>query len=259
MATRDWDPGQYARFKDERAQPFFDLLGLVQATPGGRVIDLGCGPGNLTRVLHERTGAGETVGIDSSKAMLADAAEQAGGGLRFERAEIGSFAYPAGFDIVFSNAALQWVDDHPALIPRVAALVRPGGQLAFQVPANHDHVSHRLAHELIAEEPYRSAVAGFVRAVPVQLPEWYAATLDRLGFGELHVRLQVYGHHLTGPEEVVEWVKGTLLTEYRKRLPAGLYEGYLAAYRERLLAVLPDERPFFYPFNRILAWGRKPA
>ncbi len=259
MVNKDWDPGQYARFKDERAQPFFDLLELTQPAPGGRAIDLGCGQGNLTRIFHERSGAAETVGVDSSAAMLAEAAEHAGGGLRFEQGDIAGYTDAAGYDIVFSNAALQWVDDHAMLIPRVAGLVRPGGQLAFQVPANHNHISHLLAHELAAEEPFRSALTGYVRAVPVQLPEWYAEALNRLGFDELHVRLQVYSHHLAGAEEVVEWVKGTLLTDYRKRLSPELYDQYLSAYRERLLAALPGDRPFFYPFNRILAWARKPA
>ncbi|MFN0146583.1 MAG: methyltransferase domain-containing protein [Dehalococcoidia bacterium] len=255
--TSPWDPNQYHRFRDERAQPFHDLLDLCQPIPGGRAVDLGCGTGELTRLMHDHLSPAETVGIDSSATMLAEAAAHAGAGLRFEQHDIASFADAAGFDLVYSNAALQWVDDHPALIPRLAALVRPGGQFAFQVPANHDHVSHRLAHEIAAEEPFAAALGGYVRGVPVMLPEWYAAALDRLGFAPQRVLLEVYGHHLEGPEGVIEWVKGTLLTDYKRRLPGPLYEDYLARYRERLLARLDGARPYFYPFKRILAWGRK--
>jgi trans-aconitate 2-methyltransferase len=253
--TSPWDPGQYNRFKDERAQPFHDLLALCQPIPGGRAVDLGCGTGELTRLMHERVGAAETVGVDSSETMLAEAAAHTGGGLRFEQGEIAAFADAGGFDLVFSNAALQWLDDHPALIPRVAPLVRPGGQIAFQVPANHDHISHLLAHELVTTEPFRTALGGYVRPVPVLPPEWYAEELDRLGFAAQHVRLQVYVHHLESSEGVVEWVKGTLLNDYKKRLPPALYDQYLALYRERLLPQLDAKRPYFYPFKRILAWG----
>ena len=247
-----WDPNQYQLFQDERARPFFDLLNLVTPTPGGRVIDLGCGPGELTRTLHEHTGAAETIGLESSESMLSGSAAHAGGGLRFALGDIGTLADAEGFDIVFSNAALQWIDGHDVLIPRLAALERPGGQIAVQMPHNHDHPSHRIAHAVAAEEPFAAALGGYVREWPVCEPEWYAELLDRLGFHEQHVRLQVYGHHLASRDEVVEWVKGTLLTDYKKRMPAELYEQYLATYRTRLMAELEDRRPYFYAFKRIL-------
>src|SRR5437016_6389253 len=98
-----WDPDQYERFKAERTRPFFDLLALVEPVPGGRVVDLGCGTGELTRELHRHTGAAETVGIDSSEAMLAEAAAVAGDGLRFEPGDLGSYR-GSGLDVVFGNA-----------------------------------------------------------------------------------------------------------------------------------------------------------
>ena len=253
-----WQPEQYARFRAEREQPFHDLLALVAPVPGGRVVDLGCGTGVLTRVLHEHTGAAETVGVDRSEAMLATSAQHAGGGVRFEQGDIAAFA-GRGLDVVFSNAALQWVDDHPALFPRLAATLGEGGQLAVQMPMNHDHPSHTLAHEVAREPRHARALGGYVRGYPMGEPEWYAELLARLGFEEQHVRLQVYLHRLAGREEVVEWVKGSLLTDYRNRLGEEEYKAYLADYREQLLAELPDERPFLYPFKRILLWGRMGA
>ena len=253
-----WQPEQYARFRAEREQPFRDLLALVEPVPGGRVVDLGCGTGVLTRVLHEHTGAAETMGVDRSEAMLATSAQHAGGGVRFEQGDIAAFA-GRGLDVVFSNAALQWVDDHAALFPRLAATLGEGGQLAVQMPMNHDHPSHTVAHEVAREPRHAQALGGYVREYPMGEVEWYAELLERLGFEEQHVRLQVYLHRLAGREEVVEWVKGSLLTDYRNRLGEEEYEAYLADYRERLLTELPDERPFLYPFKRILLWGRMGA
>lgn len=257
--TSAWNPEQYARFRDERSQPFFDLLALVEPIPGGRVVDLGCGTGELTRVMHERVQARSTVGIDNSETMLAKSAEFAGGGVVFKLGTVLRFAPRTPFELVFSNAALQWVPDHSKLFERLAAGLAPGGQLAVQVPANHDHPSHVLAHDLAREEPFASELDGYVRHVPVLEPEEYAALLHRLGFERQHVRLQVYGHLLAGAEDVVEWVRGTLLTDYQQRMEPAMFERFLAAYRERLLAALPRERPYFYPFKRTLMWGRLPA
>jgi trans-aconitate 2-methyltransferase len=283
-----WDPMRYERFADERSAPFYDLLALVRPIPGGRAVDLGCGTGALTVELHRRVRAGETLGLDSSPAMLERARPLAGNGLRFEQGDIDTFAESgqggaaaglpgssgtaAGlpgrsgpsaadrtWDLVFSNAALHWLPDHPALLAGLRRVLGAGGQLAVQVPANHDHPSHVLAAELAGEDPFRGVLGGYRRLSPVEPPERYAELLDRLGFAEQHVRLQVYGHHLAGREEVVEWVRGTLLTDYQRRMPAELFERFLASYRERLLPLLDERRPYFYPFKRLLLWGGLPS
>jgi len=255
--TSPWNPAQYEKFRDERSAPFFDLLNLVRPIPGGRAIDLGCGTGELTKVLHEVSRARATIGLDNSETMLEGSAQYAGGGLRFKLGTILRFAPRSPFDLVFSNAALQWVDDHEKLFERLAAGVAPGGQLAVQMPANDDHPSHTTAFELSTEEPWATELSGYRRRWPVLRPERYAELLDTLGFGEQHVRLQVYAHHLERREAVVEWVKGTLLTDYQRRMSPGAYEEFLAAYRRRMLPMLRDSRPFFYPFKRVLLWGRK--
>jgi trans-aconitate 2-methyltransferase len=252
-----WDPEQYARFAAERAKPFFDLLDLVAPIPGGRAVDLGCGPGELTAELHRRTGAAETIGIDSSDAMMAKAAPHAGGGLRFERGDIGVFEGPEPFDLVFSNAALHWVPDHSALLARLTRAVRPGGQLAFQVPDNFDHPSHRAAATASSEEPFRSALGGRAHPRYVLLPERYAEILARLGYSEQTVRLQVYGHRLDSREGIVQWVEGSLLSEYRRELAPPLYREFVRRYRAILFDMVPDERPYFFTFRRILAHARR--
>jgi trans-aconitate 2-methyltransferase len=250
--TRDaWNPDQYERFKAERSAPFFDLLALVRPKPAMRVVDLGCGPGNLTRAMHEKLGARETLGVDSSDAMLAKARGESSAGLRFERGDLATFVADAPFDLVFSNAAIHWVDDHAALLARLARALAPGGQLAVQVPANHDHDATTIAAKVAAE------FGALPRVSPVLAPEAYAAILHWLGMREQHVRLQVYPHVLASREDVVEWVKGTLLTDYEKRMSADAFARFLAAYRERLMSQLPDERPFFYPFKRVLFWAAR--
>jgi trans-aconitate 2-methyltransferase len=159
--------------------------------------------------------------------------------------------------VVFSNAALHWLPDHEGLFGRLAAALNPGGQLAVQMPANHDHPSHVVAAKVAGIEPFRTVLGGYRRESPVREPEWYALLLDRLGLVDQHVRLQVYLHHLATRGEVVEWVRGTLLTDYQARMPEDLFEEFLAAYRERLLPELEDTRPYRYPFKRLLLWGRR--
>lgn len=247
-----WDPQTYGRFEAERRQPFDDLLALVAPCPGGRVVDLGCGTGALTAELHQRSGASETVGVERSAAMLERA--EPGPGLRFEMGDIEGFT-GSGIDVVFSNAALQWVSDHPALLPRLVSSLGPGGQLAFQVPANYDHPSHRLAQRMAQEEPFFSAFHGEPppdRGDTVLAPEAYAGLLDGLGAVDLHVRLQVYGHHLASAVDVVTWVRGTLLTPFQAALDDATWATFVAEYRRRLAGEIGTAEPYFYPFKRIL-------
>jgi trans-aconitate 2-methyltransferase len=258
--SRDtWNPTQYGRFQSERSRPFFDLLGLVRVQPDMRVADLGCGGGELTREMHRALEARETIGVDNSVAMLAGAGALTGGGLRFEQADLREFAardeVAGSFDLVLSNAALQWIPEQAEVIEHLRTMLTAEGQVAIQVPSNEDHLSHAVAREVASEAPFREALGGHVRRFSNLTPEGYAVLLDRLGFREQHVRLQVYVHHLPSRDGVVEWVKGTLLTDYEKRLPADLYAAFVARYRERLLPQLDDSRPFLYPFKRILVWG----
>jgi trans-aconitate 2-methyltransferase len=257
-ATPDsWNPTQYEKFQAERAAPFFDLLALVQGRPSMRVVDLGCGTGELTRRLHEQLQARETLGIDRSAAMLAKSSAFACAGLRFEQDDIETFVAPSGYDLVFSNAAIQWTPEHEALLGRLIAALADGGQLAIQMPANHDHPSHTVAAEVAAEPPFREALGGYLRLSPVLAPEQYALALHRLGFKAQHVRLQVYGHLLSSRADVVEWVKGTLLTDYEARMPPELFTRFLERYRARLLPCLEDATPYFYPFKRIHLWAQR--
>jgi trans-aconitate 2-methyltransferase len=261
--TDAWDPAVYGRFADERSQPFNDLLALCRPVPGGRAVDLGCGSGELTARVHDRLGLATTVGLDSSAAML-ERAEPTHPGIGFVLGDMSRFGTApedvGAYDVVFSNAALHWAGvDHPRLLAQWAGALRPGGQLAVQVPANLDHPSHTTSAELAQEEPFLSALGGSPPPDPVTSvlrPEHYAEALYATGFTEQHVRLQVYGHVLGSTAEVVDWVSGTSLTRFRSRLSDELYAEFLERYRQRLLHALGERRPYFYAFKRILFWGR---
>lgn len=255
MAQDAWNPDRYDRFRDERRRPFFDLLALIRPRPAMRVVDLGCGSGELTAELHRHLRATDTLGLDSSAAMLAKSDAFAADGLRFARGDIADFASGPTYDLVFSNAALHWLPEHDALFARLTAALAPGGQLAVQMPANFDHPSHTVAAEVAAEPEFAGALGGRVHGTEVCLPEDYARLLDRLGYAEQHVRLQVYGPHLASREEVVAWTSGTLLTDYERRLSPDDYARFVARYRERLMPRLEDTRPYFFTFKRLLLWG----
>jgi trans-aconitate 2-methyltransferase len=244
-----WSPEQYERFKTERRQPFDDLLSLVEKRPRMRVADLGCGTGELTRELHESLGAEETIGIDDSETMLLKAGHFGDEMLRFEKGNIEAFVTDRPFDLIFSNAALHWVPDHEALFKRLTNLLSTRGQLAVQMPDNDEHPSHRIAAE----------VAGRFGVSPrpdhVLPPAKYAEILHRLGYERQHVRLQVYGHILPSTADVVEWVRGALLTHYESLLPEEKFVEFLDEYRDALLTALGDERPYFYTYDRVLLWA----
>ena len=256
-----WNPEQYARFRAERSQPFFDLLGLVRARPGMRVVDLGCGTGELTAAMHRQIEASETIGVDNSAAMLTESAAFTGDGVRFESADLRDFAarseHARAFDLVFSNACLQWVPEQAAIIEQLTGLLNADGQIAIQVPSNEDHPSHIVAREIASEQPFAEALGGHVRRFSNLTLDGYAHLFDRMGYSEQKIRMQVYAQRLPSSADVVEWVRGSLLTDYQKRLSPELFALFLDRYRTRLLGQLEDRRPFLYPYKRILVWAAR--
>lgn len=263
-AMSAWDPVQYARFERERAQAFYDLLDLVEPTAIDRAVDLGCGGGPLTVELAERFDIGETIGIDDSTTMLAAAAVLAlpeGREVRFERGDIAVWTSDHDHDLVLANASLQWVPDHPAVLARWVGALRPGGQLAVQVPANALMPAHVVARELAESDEFRELFGDDGPppdpvAANVLEPEAYAELLHDLGATEQHVRLQVYPHVLPSSRHVVEWVRGTTLTRFRAPLGADGHTRFVEAYERALLARIGDHAPYFFPFRRILFWAR---
>ena len=255
-ATMPWDPKQYHKFQAERSAPFFDLLALVEIRPNLKVVDLGCGTGELTRHLMEALPNSDVTGLDSSPQMLdaARAASSASPTLHFEQ---GDQAQLTGeWDLIFSNAALQWSEDHAALIPSLYERLLPGGQIAVQVPSNHNHISHQIYRETAAEEPFKTILNGFQRYAPVLSIDEYARLFFDCGAENIIVFEKVYAHVLEDADAVVEWISGTALVPYFERL--GEYrESFVYALRAKMRRALPDT-PVFYPFRRTFFSARKP-
>ena len=250
-----WNPDTYHKFQSERFAPFDDLLRLVKRREGLRVVDLGCGTGELTSRLADYLPGSEVTGLDSSPEMLAQAEGLARPGLKFERQAIEDVA--GEWDLIFSHAAIQWVDNHHELVPRLLSLVAPGGQLAVQLPSNHSHPTHTIIREIAGQEPFRTALGGWSRTAPVLNISEYAELLYRHGGRDLEVFEKVYAHTLEDAEALVEWTSGTVLVPYFEKLPATLHEQFLEIYRARLRAMWPGS-PVFYPFQRTLFSAVRP-
>jgi trans-aconitate 2-methyltransferase len=244
-----WNPAQYHQFQNERFAPFEDLFRLVNSKTEMRVVDLGCGTGELTRRLAERLPGSEVLGIDSSLEMLARAREQASASLSFRQDSIQTIE--GEWDLVFSHAAIHWIDDHPALVPSLLTLVSRGGQLAVQLPSNHTHPTHTLISEITSEEPFRRALNGWNRLSPVLSIREYAELLYEHGATEITVFEKVYPSLLDDSDRLAEWTAGTTLVPYFERLPEPLHEPFMTRYRERLHSLFPAA-PVFYTFRRIL-------
>jgi trans-aconitate 2-methyltransferase len=251
-----WDPERYRAFQSERFAPFDDLVALIRVRDGISAVDLGCGTGELTRRLADLLPGSDVAGIDSSPQMLGEAARLARPGLRFALGAIEDVT--GAWDLVFSHAALQWVDGHRDLIPRVWSLVRLGGQLAVQVPSNHAHPTHTLIAETAAEAPFRDALGGWTRTAPVLGIEDYASILFAEGAERITVFEKAYPHVLADADALADWTSGTALVPYMERLPDELRAAFMERYRTRLRARFP-ETPVFYPFKRTLFAATKPA
>jgi trans-aconitate 2-methyltransferase len=259
-----WDPKQYHKFQAERSAPFFDLLALLEVRPNLKVVDLGCGTGELTCQLAEALPNSHVIGLDSSSQML-DAARarsfsNASPSTSFRTSlyfEQGDQAQLTGeWDLIFSNAALQWSENHTELIPRLYERLLTGGQIAVQVPSNHNHISHQIYRETASEEPFRTILDGFQRYAPVLSIDEYARLLFLCSAEEIVVFEKIYAHILGDSDAVVEWISGTALVPYFERLGEHKAD-FLNVIRAKMRAALPD-RPVFYPFRRTLFSARKP-
>lgn len=249
-----WNPDQYHKFQAERSAPFFDLLALLDVRPNLKVIDLGCGSGELTRQLADRLPNSDVTGLDSSPQMLDKSASFARPGLVFQRGDQSTLT--GEWDLIFSNAALQWSGNHAELIPNLYRRLAPGGQIAAQVPSNHNHISHQIYRETASEEPFQSMLNGFQRVSPVLTIDNCARILFECGAEGINVFEKVYPHVLEDSDAVVEWISGTALVPYFERL-GELKEAFVQSIREKMRRAMP-ESPVFYPFRRIFFSARKP-
>ncbi len=254
-----WDPEQYNRYRSERNRPFFDLTGQIEARQPELVVDLGCGPGELTATLAQRWPQAAVRGVDSSPEMIARCAEHAGARLAFELGNAADFS-ASGVDVLVSNAMLQWLPGHPDLLRRWARELPAGGWLAFQVPDNFSSPSHALMRQLAESARWADRLAGVLRHADAVLPAAdYLALLTETGL-RVNAWQSDYLHILTGDDPVLEWVRGSGLRPILAALSAEEAGRFEVEYAALLRAAYPA-RAFgtVYPFLRTFLVAHKPA
>lgn len=254
-----WDPTQYLKFAGERLRPAVDLLARIPVVAPGTVVDLGCGAGNLTPLILQRWPATRFTGVDSSPAMLAKARQEYAMA-QFVEADIATWRPEKPVDVLYSNAALHWLDGHDTLIPGLLEAVAPGGWLAIQMPRNFAAPSHTCIVDAIEQGPWCGKLEPHLRRKPVQEPQYYwrllrdkAATLDIWESEYLQV--------LSGDNPVAEYTKGTWLKQFLDRLEEPERGAFEAEYRRRVAACYAKEidgRTLF-PFRRLFILAQKPA
>ena len=252
-----WDPGQYHRFTDHRLRPALELLDRIPIADASLVYDLGCGSGNVTRVIAERFADARVAGVDISSDMLAKAAERPGR-IEWVEADIAEWEPERAPEVIYSNAALHWVDDHTALFPRLLGFVAPGGCLAVQMPLSYSMTSHVLMRETLAnggpngsrlgDESLAAAVA---RKWVLEMSEYFDLLAPEAK--SLDVWETEYLQRLEGEDPVLEWVKATGLRPILNGLHGAERDRFLEVYRERLRLAYPRRAGghTLYPFRRL--------
>jgi len=230
----DWSARQYLKFEDERTRPPRDLLAQVPLQRPHRAVDLGCGPGNSTELLVERFPHSEIIGLDSSPDMLRKARERLPN-CTFVEADIATWQPDPDTDLIFGNAVMQWLPDHPAIMRRLLEKLPDGGVLAIQMPDNTREPALMFQREVGASGPWAND------------PEVKAAARDDLPSPEAYYDIlkpvcaridiwhTVYNHVMATPQAITEWFKGSSLQPFLSPLDAAAREQFLAAYTKKIV------------------------
>jgi trans-aconitate 2-methyltransferase len=247
-----WNPSIYMAFGDERTRPAVELVARIRSENPARVIDLGCGPGNSTAVLAARWPDAKLEGLDSSPDMLTQARRS---DLRAEwiEADLASWSAQEKYSVIFSNATLQWLDDHRALIPRLMTFIEQGGAFAFQVPHNMNAPSHVLMREAAAAGPWETKLKN-VREVAVLSPADYFEIFAACG-AQTDIWETEYLHVLEGEDAVYKWVSATGLRPFVQALDGDERDAFVANYKRRLNRAYPPRQDgkTLFPFKRLFA------
>ena len=251
-----WDPAQYLRWSDHRIRPAVDLVQRVPLDRPRHIVDLGCGTGNVTALLRRAWPDARVTGVDGSPAML-ERARAADPDVDWQQADIAAWAPAAPVDLLFSNAALHWLDEHGLLFPRLLGFVAPGGVLAVQMPRNFAEPSHTSIVDVVHEGSWRERLASLCRREPCKPPTYYWDLLAPRA-ASLDVWETIYQQALTGDNPVADFVKGSWLRQFLDALSPPERPAFEAAYRAkvaRAYPVRPDGTTLF-PFRRLFIVAR---
>jgi len=246
-----WDPAQYLRFGDERLRPALDMMGRIPLTAPRRIVDLGCGPGNVTTILKQRYPGASVMGLDGSAAMLEKARANAPD-CQFAQGDFFTWVPEEKPDLIYSNAALHWVGEHEVLFPRLLSLLAPGGVLAVQMPAMHKEPLRTLPLKIAPREPFAAHLRGKTSARDILEPGEYWDIL-RPRVAGLDMWETIYMHALKGENAVGEWASGSSLRPFLDALPAELRAPFRAAYDEEANRIYPRRADgiTLLPFRRL--------
>ncbi len=252
-----WDPRQYLRFSNARTRPAIDLLNRIETTVPRVVYDLGCGAGNITQLLRERWANARIIGIDDSQEMLAQAAKRSNA-IEWSLQSVADWNPTDPADVIFSNAALHWLPNHSALLPRLARALNPNGTLAVQMPRNFAAPSHTAITETVLDGPWRERLEPLIKPSPVEKPEDYFSYLQEQA-ATIDIWETEYLHVLEGDDPVKEWTKGTWLKRFLDALEEPERSEFERNYAQRVKRAYPartDGRTLF-PFRRLFIVFRK--
>ncbi len=252
-----WNPELYDSFKDVRYQPFYDLANLIVPVENMKAIDLGCGTGEQTAILSKKFKDADFIGVDSSAEMLEKSKSFENDRLHFRQGAIEQEAQSAErWDLVFSNAALQWVGEHEVLLPQLMGLLNVGGQLAIQMPVQKENILNQILAELVTEEPYASYLNNWNRDSPVLSMDDYAQLLFDHGLSNIQIFQKVYPIIAQDHEALYNFISGTALIPYVDRLQGNEKQALMNEFKARI-AKRFTKLPAIYAFKRILIYGRK--
>lgn len=252
-----WDPEIYNKFKNIRYQPFYDLADFIEPVSGMKAIDLGCGTGEQTAILADKFKEADFLGVDSSAEMLEQSKSLETDNLHFRKATTEeTLKSGEKWDLIFSNAALQWSNDHETLFTELIKLVNPKGQFAVQMPVQSENKLNVILAELVDEEPFKSYLKGYKRDSPVLSIDAYAQILFDGGLENLQILQKIYPIIANDHETLYNFISGSALIPYIERLDGEQKELFIKEYKERIAEHFP-KLPAIYSFKRLLLYGRR--
>lgn len=254
-----WDPQKYNQFKNIRHQPFFDLMNMIDENGLAHGVDIGCGTGEQTNILAERFEHTQFLGIDASPEMLEKSIEWKKERLKFKVRTIEDFVNetaPESWDLIFSNAALQWSDNHHELFPRLIRLLSPRGQFAVQMPVQNENLLNRILHEMVQEKPFVDLLKGWKRGSPLLSIDEYAQIMFEGGLSNIQVVQKVYPIIADNAGVLFDFIAGSALIPYMERLSDEEQQLFTKEYQSRIQKAF-KKFPAIYAFKRLLLYGRK--
>ncbi|SEO16430.1 trans-aconitate 2-methyltransferase [Flavobacterium sp. CF108] len=252
-----WNPDVYNKFKDIRYKPFYDLIEFIKPQNGMKAIDLGCGTGEQTSILADKFKEAHFLGVDSSAEMLEKSKSLETNNLHFKKATTEETINSGEkWDLIFSNAALQWSNDHESLFSNLLKLLHKDGQFAVQMPVQPENKLNKILSDFVDEEPFKSYLKGYKRDSPVLGLDEYAQILFEGGLKDIEILQKVYPIIADDHETLYNFISGSALIPYIERLEGEQKELFIKTYKERIVVNFP-KLPAIYSFKRILMYGRK--